>query len=371
MVNYDELGPEKVLLVYDPKTKMKGFTVIDNTNLGPAKGGIRMTPSVTVEEVSKLARAMTLKNALAEIPFGGGKSGIVADNSKLTKENKDKLITAFGKALKEVCPSRYVAAPDMYMGEHEMKVFAKAVGHIDACTGKPKDICEGYKCGIPHELGSTGYGVARSAKVAVEHTGLDMKKITFGIEGFGNVGSFAAKFLLEMGAKFVAASDSKGALYNEKGISYDDAVGVKKEGRCIVHCDKTKEIPKEKFFEMDMDLMITASVPDVIHEENYKKVKAKIIVQGSNIPMTYDVEEKLFEKGVIIVPDIIANAGGVISSYMEYAGMDVKELFPTIERKIEPNTRLVLERSKENKVSARKAALAIAEERVKNAKRFM
>ena len=368
-IKYDVLGPEKIVMVYDEKTGMKGFTVIDNTALGPAKGGIRMTPTVSVEEVSKLARAMSLKNALAELPFGGGKSGIVADASKLTSEQKDAIVAAFGKALKEICPSKYIAAPDMYMAEHEMEVFAKAAGHIDACTGKPKDMCYGYKCGIPHELGSTGYGVARAAKVAVEFLGKDMKDMTFAIEGFGNVGSFAAQFLSEMGAKMILASDSKGAVYDPDGIPVKLIQELKSAKRCVVHCDKAQEIPKEELFEKEVDILITASIPDVIHEGNIDKVKAKIIVEGSNIPMTYEVEAKLHEKGTVIVPDIIANAGGVISSYMEYVGAPVADMFETIAKKIEPNTLRVLEHAQENKETTRQAAIEIAEERIKNAKR--
>ncbi|MBU0461337.1 MAG: Glu/Leu/Phe/Val dehydrogenase [Nanoarchaeota archaeon] len=370
-IKHDEIGPEKVLMVYDPKTGMKGFTVIDNTKLGPAKGGIRMTPTVSVEEVAKLARAMTLKNALAELPFGGGKSGIVADASKIDQKQKDELMKAFGKAIRPLCPSMYIAAPDISTGEHEMEIFAKAVGDINACTGKPTNVCDGYKCGIPHELGSTGYGVAQAAKTAIEHSGLDISKLTFTVDGYGNVGSFTARFLSQMGAKFVAVSDIKGGIYDAEGIDYKDIDILKSLGKSVVDHDKGRKISHAELFELDVDMLIPASIPDVINEKNVDKVKAKIIVEGANIPMKPEIEEKLHSRGVLIVPDIIANSGGVISSYIEASGGQIDDVFPTIDKKIIPNTRLVLQRSRELKMSTRKAAEDIAEERLKKARRFI
>ncbi|EFK95866.1 glutamate dehydrogenase, partial [sediment metagenome] len=146
MVVFDGLGPEKILEVYNPKVGMRGFVVIDNLSLGPGKGGIRMTPTVSVDEVSRLARAMTLKCAMAELPFGGAKSGIIADPKMLSKEKKEEIVRAFSEALKPVCPNMYVAAPDMNMGEEEMRWFAGANGSNKACTGKPADMG-----GLPHE----------------------------------------------------------------------------------------------------------------------------------------------------------------------------------------------------------------------------
>ena len=172
MVEYDEFGPEKILSVYNAKTGMKGFVVIDNTALGPGKGGIRMTPTVTTEEVARLARTMTWKCALANLPFGGAKSGIVADDKKISREKKEEIVRSFSESLKIVCPDLYIAAPDMYMGEREMEWFAKANGNFKACTGKPKSMG-----GLPHELGSTGFGVYHAARVAARYTNLDLKRI--------------------------------------------------------------------------------------------------------------------------------------------------------------------------------------------------
>jgi glutamate dehydrogenase/leucine dehydrogenase len=358
----DEWGPEKIIEVYDPKTKMHGFLVIDNTALGPGKGGIRMTPSFSEEEDFKLARVMTWKCALAELPFGGAKSGIIADAKKITKDQKKAIVEAFARALKPVCPSLYVAAPDMYTGGEEMKWFAEANGSMKACTGKPKELG-----GIPHELGSTGFGVYHSTLVAIEHLGLDVEDMSIAIEGFGNVGSFVFKFLAEKGAKIVATSDSKGCTYNKDGLDFNKISKVKEETGTVINYKPGKVLKNEKLFELPVDVLIPAAVPDVITKKNVNKVKAKIIVEGANIPISYEIEKILFKKDILVVPDFVANAGGVISSYVEYIGGTPEQMFKLVEEKIRRNTEIVLKRAKDNKTDPRNAAMMIAQERVKKA----
>ena len=357
----DEYGPEKSIEVYDPKTGMKGVVVIDNTTLGSGKGGIRMAPWVDEEEVFRLARTMTWKNALAELPFGGAKSGIIADPSKMNTEKKMDIVRAFSRALKPVCPSMYVAAPDMNMGEKEMEIFAKENGDIKACTGKPKELG-----GIPHELGSTGFGVYHAALVAAKNMGLDVNGATVAVEGFGNVGSFVSKFITERGAKLVAVSDSKGCIYNEDGLDFEKLSRVKKETRSVINYKPGKFLKNEKLFELKVDILIPAAVPDVITEDNVNKVKAKIIAEGSNIPIPHIIEKKLYKKGVLIVPDFVANAGGVISSYVEYVGGKAEEMFKLVEEKITRNTKIVLDQSKIFEMDTRSTALKIAQERIKD-----
>jgi len=356
----DEFGPEKILEVYDPKVGMRGFLVIDSTAFGPGKGGIRMTPSVDQEEVFKLARTMTWKNALAELPFGGAKGGIIADPKTFDKKKKKAIVEAYSKALKIVSPKMYVSAPDMNMGEQEMEWFAKKNGSMKSCTGKPKDMG-----GIPHELGSTGFGVYHSALVAIKHLGLKPKDVTFAVEGFGNVGYFAAKFLTEKGAKLIAASDSKGTAYNPKGIDFKKLAKTKEETRSVINYKDSEKCDCEDIIEIDADVLITAAIPDIVTHSNVNKVKAKLIVQGSNIPMTTDIEETLHNKGILVIPDFVANAGGVISSYVEYINGTPEEMFKMVEEKITKNTDLVLKKSEKDKVYPRAAALNIAQDRVK------
>ena len=369
-IPYNELGPEKILHVYYPATGMKGFVVVDNTKLGPGKGGIRMTPDVTVEEVSHLARAMTLKNAIAGLPFGGAKSGIVADSKKLSKEQKEAIVKAFAKAIAPVCPEYYVAGPDMYMAEGEMELIAKTLNNFNACTGKPASLCNGYVCGIPHELGSTGYGVFAATKVAFAHLEKSLVGAKFIVEGFGNVGWFVSKFLTEIGAVLVGVSDSHGAIYNNNGINFQELDDVKKNKGSVIHYNNAQKVNQKELIFMDCDLLIPAAKPYVITAENYLRIKAKVIVEGSNLPITEDAQEKVHELGILVIPDFIANAGGVISSYVEYVGGTADEVFPTVEKRISTNTQLILEKADKENISTRKAAIALAIERVKGGKRF-
>lgn len=365
----DEWGPEKVLQVYDPHTKTQGILVIDNTALGPSKGGIRMTPTVSVEEVFRLARTMTWKCAVAELPFGGAKSGIIVDPKKISKEEKLNLIKAFAEALKPLSPSQYVAAPDINTGEEEMAAYALANGSLRSCTGKPVDMCvrPGEKCGIPHEYGSTGYGVSHAARVAAEHVAINLKEAAIAIDGFGNVGSFLAKYLSEFGAKVVAVSDSKGCIYYADGLDYEKLKKVKEETRSVINYKPGQVLKHEELFELPVDILIPASVPDVIDERNLNKIKAKLVVEAANIPATYESEKRLHEKGVLVIPDIIANAGGVISSYAEYMGENPQRMFEMVEEKIVRNARLVIKKAERENMTPRDAALKIAQKRVREA----
>ncbi len=371
MVHLDEFGPEKVMEVFDQKTCMHGFLVIDSTALGVGKGGIRMTPSVSVAEVARLARAMTWKCALAGLPFGGAKSGICADPNKMSTAEKKAIVEAFARAVKPLCPKLYIAAPDMNTGEEEMKWFAEANGSWRSATGKPRNMCLKHKngtlCGIPHETGSTGFGVAHAAAVALEFAGLDIKNATVAVQGFGNVGGFAAKFLSKWGAKIVAVSDSKGCVYDPAGIDFEKLENVKKETGAVTNYKNGKVMKCEEVFELPVDVLIPAAQPDVITKENISAVRAKIICEGANIPIEHDIEENLHKKGVLVVPDIIANAGGVISSYAEVKGYHSKNMFKLVEKKIRKNVLLVLKRARDEQKSPRAVALEIAKERVLSA----
>src|SRR3989344_12969 len=200
---HDEWGPEHIVRVYEPKSGLQGILVVDSTVLGPSKGGIRMAANVTEEEVFRLARTMTWKNALAGIPFGGAKAGIVwpggADAIKKT------FVTSFARAIAPFIPSRYIGGPDVNTGEREMAWIARELKNWNAVTGKPTHFCTKTrgkkKCGLPHELGSTGFGVAVAAQIAARTCGISITGARIAIEGYGNVGSFALAHLPALGAK--------------------------------------------------------------------------------------------------------------------------------------------------------------------------
>ncbi len=373
-IKTDNLGPEYVLQVYDPKLNFRGFLVIDNLNLGVGKGGIRMTPSVTAYEVFRLARAMTFKNALAGLPFGGAKAGIAADPQKMSSEEKKAVIQSFSRMLKPFVPRYYIAGPDVNTGERDMQWFSEANGSWKAATGKPANYCmlvtghKGEKCGLPHEFGSTGFGVAEAAGLAAEFHGIDIKNATVVIAGFGNVGTFAFKYLSEMGAKVVAVSDARGAVYDKNGLDYDELIKAKEEKGSVAEFKGGARMDRDSIYELDVQILIPAATTDVINEKNVDRVKARIIVEGANIPMREEYEKLLSKRGALIVPDIIANAGGVISSYAEYRGYNPKRMFDTVRERIRKNVRAILTISKRRGIPAREVAMEIALERLHKSK---
>ncbi len=355
--------------VSDSKIGLEGVLVIDNTALGLGKGGIRMTPDITEEEVFRLARTMTWKNALADIPFGGAKAGIKYD-PKLDRSKKKKLVQGFARAIKFLMPGKYIAGPDVRTGETEMKWIAEATGDWRTATGKPANFCvkipgkSGKVCGIPHEYGSTGFGVAKSTERVVELLGLDIKNLKVAIDGYGNAGSFTAKFLGEMGAKIVAVSDSRGAVFCKDGLDSEELNKLKAKGGCVSDYVGGERIREEEIFHLPVDILIPASVTDVINEKNKRSVKAKIIVEAANIPMREDVEDYLIKKGILIVPDFIANAGGVISSYAEYRGFSPQKMFELVEQKIVKITTSVMKESIKWKRNPRTVGMEMAMKKV-------
>jgi glutamate dehydrogenase/leucine dehydrogenase len=359
MLEFDTFGPEKILQVYSPKLGFKAFLVIDNTAFGPGKGGIRMTPDVSLEEVFQLARTMTWKTALAELPFGGAKSGICVDPKNITFEKKLDIVRGFSEAIKPLVPGEYIAAPDIAIGEREIETFVKANGNPKSATGKPSKMG-----GLPHELGSTGYGVHGSIHETVDHIGLDLTKAKIAIEGLGNVGSFVAEFLAKDDAKIVAVSDSRGVIYNPGGLDVKRLLEVKKKRGSVTAYRPGRVLPNREIISLDVDVLVPAAIPDLINIGDVGDVKAKLIVEGSNIPIKPEVEQALHKKGVLVVPDFVANAGGVISSYVEWKGGSEKEMFKLVKQKINHNTRLALEKSDERGVNPRDAAMEIAKERV-------
>jgi glutamate dehydrogenase/leucine dehydrogenase len=318
-----------------------------------------MRSDVDTEQIYRLAKSMTWKCAMAELPFGGGKAGIIVDDKQLTKKEKLEVVKTFADAIKIICPKLFVTAPDMNMAQKEMKIIAETIGDNKACTGKPEDMG-----GLPHELGSTGFGIFQAIKVALENKGLDLAKTTFAIEGFGNVGMFTAKFLNEAGGKIIAVSDSKGLIYDVNGLDYEKLIKVKKEKRTVTEYGSGEVKTSHEILNVEADVLITAAIADLIKDSDVDGLKFKIIVEGSNIPMAEDIEERLYKKGILVIPDFVANAGGVISSYVEYIGGSIDDMWKMVEEKIVKNTLEVLKMSDEKKCSPRKIGLKISQERV-------
>ncbi len=354
----DEWGPEKVVYVYEPRCGLKGIVVVDNSAIGPGIGGIRMTPNVTTEEVFRLARAMTWKNALAGIPHGGGKSGIIADPRKITAEHKEVLIRQFARAISGL--HQYIPGPDMGTDETCMAWVrdetGRSVGLSTVLGGIPLD-----------QVGATGYGLAICGEVAQEFIDLKLEGARVSMQGFGNVGQHAARYLSQRGAILTVATDLDGTIHNEDGIDIEELVRVMKSTRGISGYRNAKKLPREAFVDIPCDIFVPAAQPDVITEENAHRIQCKLILQGANIPCKGNSEQILHERGILSVPDFVANAGGVICGSVEYHGGTKNQAFTEIAEKMRENTRAVLKKSAREKVLPREAALVLAKERVKEA----
>ncbi len=349
----DEIGPEKVLHFYNPKFNLRGILVIDNTSRGPAIGGIRMAPDLTTREVFRLARAMTFKNASADIPHGGAKGGIIADP---TTPNKSEIIRAYAKFIRPY--TEYIPGPDIGLDESCMAIIFDEIGRAG---GLPRELG-----GIPlDELGATGYGVAESAEVAAEYIGLGLDKATAVIEGFGAVGKASFRFLADKGVRIIAVSDSKGAIYNPKGLDYDGLIEVKSKTGAVKNYQDGQVLSVAELFKLETDLLIPAARPDVINMENVVDIKAKIILEGANIPATSEAERYLHDKGVLVIPDFIANAGGVITVAAEVRGETEENAFKAIKTKIRGNVKALLDLIYKEKMYPREAAEFLARERIK------
>lgn len=351
----DEYGPEKIVYIYEPRCGLKGIVVIDNISAGPAIGGIRMAPDVTTEEVFRLARAMTWKNALAGIPHGGGKSGIIADPAT---PNKETLIRQFARAMEQL--EGYIPGPDMGTDEVAMAwvrdEIGRSVGLSKVLGGIPLD-----------QIGATGYGLAVCAEVAQDFADVKLEGARIVVQGFGNVGSHAARYLQDRGAVLVGASDLDGTVYDEKGIDVEKLVQVKQETGRVTDYPDGETMRIDDWIDIDCDIFVPAARPDVINETNALQLKAKIVLQGANIPVTARAERILHDRGILSVPDFVANAGGVICASVEYKGGTQKRAFETIEEKIKENTAEVLELAKTHSQIPAEAALSLAKQRVAEA----
>jgi len=353
----DDLGPLKVIHVNIPKHGVKGILVVDNVAAGPSIGGLRLAPDVGLAECFRLARAMTLKNAAAGLQHGGGKSVMIGD-PHMPRAEKEPMVRAFAKAL--AGEGHYIFGPDMGTDEQCMAWIKDEIGRA---VGLPRSVG-----GIPlDELGATGYGLAAAADVAIDYCDFDLDGARLAVQGFGSVGMHGAHFLAERGVKLVAAADSQGTLFDPGGVDIPALIAHKQSGRSVATFGTGEVLDRDAVIGVDCDIWIPAARPDVITMANWESFRAKLILQGANIPITAEAERKLEEKGVVIVPDFIANAGGVICAAMEYHGQTQTGAFDAIAEKIRRNTRDVLERAKRQHGTSREAAVRLASERVRAA----
>ena len=353
----DGLGPLKCIHVYEPSAGLRGILVVDNVAIGPSIGGLRIAPDVSTEECFRLARAMTFKNASAGLPHGGGKSVIFGDPAMPAAE-KERLIRTFAAALRN--EQDYIFGPDMGTNETCMAWVKDEIGRA---VGLPREI-GGIALG---ELGATGYGLASAAEVAAQHCDVALAGARIAVQGFGSVGQHGARFLVEKGGVLVAAGDSGATVCDPAGLDLEALVALKQEGGSLGDYGMAKVLPRDAVIETDCDILIPAARPDVINAANADAIKARLILQGANLPATSESEEALHGRGVLVIPDFIANAGGVICAAMEYAGSTQTAAFAAIAKKIAANTREILEIVKVTSKTPRAAAKEMASRRVEAA----
>lgn len=354
----DELGPAKVIHVYEPTHNLKAVLVVDNVAAGPAIGGLRMAPDVSTGECARLARAMTLKNAAASLPHGGAKSVLFGD-PRMLREEKEQLIRELACALRDT--REYIFGPDMGTDETCMAWVKDELG--GRAVGLPREVG-----GIPlDEIGATGWGISHVVDVAMDYVDFKLEGARLVVQGFGAVGKHSARFLAGKGAVLVGVADSKGAISNPDGLDLDTLLTMKAEGRSVMEYPEGQKLKRDAVIGIECDIWIPAARPDVVHGDNVDQLKTRLVVQGANIPFTYDAEKALHERGILSIPDFIANAGGVICGAMEYQQMNQSMAMQVIEEKIRANTVQVLDQAKRKDIPPRDAALQLATERVKRA----
>ncbi len=353
-----------------------GYRVQYNATLGPFKGGIRFHQNVDLPEVVGLAALMTFKNSVLGLPLGGAKGGVCVEPGKLSRTEKQNLTRRYTSELSHfIGPTKDIPAPDVGTDPQimawMMDTYSQEQGGYSqpgVVTGKPIEI--GGSLGRNH---ATGLGVVYVAEQAFEKKGLPMKGSRIVIQGFGNVGSFAALFAFERGAKIVAVSDVSGAIFNGDGLNIPELIEFVKANKTIKGFPKTVSLTNEELLELDCEALFPCALENQIDTHNADRIKAKIIVEGANGPITNAATKLLSARGVFIVPDVIANGGGVIVSYFEWV-QDIMSFFWN-EDEVNGRLKTIITKAfdlsfkfhQEKKIDMRNAAMACAIQRLEKA----
>jgi glutamate dehydrogenase (NAD(P)+) len=349
-----------------------GYRVQYNITLGPAKGGIRYHPDVSLDEVTALAAWMTWKCAVAHVPFGGGKGGVVCDPTRMSRRELEALTRRYvAEIIDAIGPEKDVPAPDVNTNDQVMAwimdTYSMHVGHTSTAvvTGKPIEM--GGSLGRRE---ATGRGVMIVTREAAKHLGLDISRMTVAVQGFGNVGSVSADLISKLGAKIVAVTDWKGGVHNPAGLDITQMIEYAKRNKTIEGFPGGDPIENDQLFSLDVDVLVPAALENQITEENASTIKAKIVAEGANGPTTPEAHRQLHERGVFVIPDILANAGGVTTSYFEWVQdrhgyfWEEHEVNQRLEAKMMEAFHDVLQTSIKYKTDLRTAAYVVAINRV-------
>ena len=370
--------PDRELMVEVPLRKddgtiesFRGYRVQHNNSRGPFKGGIRYHEEVDLDEVRSLAALMTWKTALVDIPYGGGKGGISVNPSTLSELELERLSRRFFRAINPIIGvNRDIPAPDVNTNPQIMAWFMDEYGMINGHT-------PGIVTGKPIELGgslgrnaATGKGTAIIARETANLLDMDLEGASVVIQGFGNVGSFAGRFLNEMGSKIIAVSDVNGGLYDPDGLDITSLIDYNNKNGTIKGFSQGDSVSNEDILNIECDFLIPAALGGVIHKMNVEKLNCRVIIEAANGPVTPPADDILFKKGVYVVPDILTNAGGVTVSYFEWVQnlqqfqWTEEEVNDKLENKMVAAFNEVSSMMKSKKTSMRMAAFAVAIDRV-------
>ncbi|MGA3264382.1 MAG: Glu/Leu/Phe/Val dehydrogenase [Terracidiphilus sp.] len=363
--------PERILTVSVPVRmddgrihRFEGYRVQHSMVRGPAKGGIRYHPQVTLDEVKALATWMTWKCAVVNIPFGGGKGGITCDPKKMSPVELERMTRRYTSAiLPLIGPEQDIPAPDVYTNSQTM---AWIMDTYSMTKGYP---IPGVVTGKPISLGgslgrneATGRGVFYTVEHACEHLKISMKGATVVVQGFGNAGSIAAELLHKAGARVIAASDSTGCVYNKNGLNISELIQHKDSTRRVAGFAGSEAITPAQLLALECDILVPAALENAIHADNASAVRARIIAEAANGPITPAADRLLQGKGIFVIPDILCNAGGVTVSYFEWVQdeqhlfWDAQDVYNRLERVMKTAFRDVLKIHLERKVPMRIAA---------------
>jgi glutamate dehydrogenase (NAD(P)+) len=349
-----------------------GYRVQYNITLGPAKGGIRYHPGVSLDEVTALAAWMTWKCAVAHIPFGGGKGGVICDPTRMSRRELEALTRRYiAEIIDAIGPEKDVPAPDVNTNAQVMAwvmdTYSMHVGHTETAvvTGKPLEL--GGSLGRTE---ATGRGVMIATRESAKHLGFDIKDATVGVQGFGNVGSISARLLSDIGARIVAITDWKGGVYNAKGLDVAKLAEHVGRRKTVEGFEGGEALTNPQLFQLDVDVLIPAALENQITMDNAPSIRAKVVVEGANGPTLPDAHRHLHDRGVLVVPDILANSGGVTASYFEWVQdrygyfWTEKEVNERLEAKMCEAIDAVLKTTLKYRVDMRTAAYIVAINRV-------
>jgi glutamate dehydrogenase (NAD(P)+) len=351
-----------------------GYRVQHNAARGPYKGGVRYHPEVDLDEVRALAALMTWKTAIVEVPFGGAKGGVNCPSGDLEESEKQQIARSFlAKIEKLLGPQRDIPAPDVNTDAQTMAwmmdEYGKLNGHTPACvTGKPIALEGSYG-----REAATGRGVVYLYREAAPRVGLKPPETRFVVQGYGNVGSWAARIMQGLGAKLVGASDANGAIRCDAGIDAEALLRHVREGGSLPDYEEAEPISPDELLEIECEVFIPAALGGMIHERNADSLNCRMVLEGANSPTTPKADEILEDKGVYVVPDVLANAGGVVVSYFEWVQnlqhfrWDEREVNDRLGGIMRRAFRSVAGRAYEEDISLRSAAYEVGIERVYNA----